>query len=310
MNKKKLAVISGVVLALVGFGFIYHKAHTNSPDDIKDYTGKYILNPNYYKFKEVEWTDLKSVYPTKLAYDPAWFKLPPEKYIPKEQPIPKEISNISDPIVRRQAYFNFLCKTEYAAYMTNDIKGKRLETHNPDTEGTLDLTAYNFFQKTKNNQLNYDGSSNPFIVPIYFYSYETLYEGDTYDFFYWKINDKPNGNWGKEDKFKEVMTADGTIYTLKYDSSNKTMLPIFKTVHSEARYYKLEKFSDRDDLKNLGISSHETIIYDRKEKKLAFYLKQFNIGAFLPWTAEGKISNFSWIKQEGCNFKPKYIDKF
>ena len=152
INKKKLALTLGLILTFGGaYGYIYNKLHTNTPDDVNDHTGKYVLNPDYHKFNTEKWIDLKCVYPTKLAYDTKWFILPPDKYIKKEQPIPKNIKNISDPIIRRQAYFNFLCKTEYAAYMTNDIKGNDL--YNPPREGILDLRLYKYIEKIKINGL-------------------------------------------------------------------------------------------------------------------------------------------------------------
>jgi hypothetical protein len=194
LNKHKFSIIFGA-LFLVASCFIYDKAHTNTPDDINDHTGKYILNPDYTEFNKYDWTDLKTVYPTKLAYDPNWFTLPPDKYIPKEQPIPRSISSISDPIIRRQAYFNFLCKSEYSDYMTNDIKNKTLDRLNADKEGVLDLTVYRFFPKTKSTIINIDIiDSNPFILPVYNHDYIPLKEGDTYNLFWAKINSKPYGN--------------------------------------------------------------------------------------------------------------------
>ena len=97
IKPKKLAFAIGLIITLgVGYSYIYNKIHTNTPDDIKDHTGKYLFNPDHKAFHKYEWTDFKKVYPTKLAYDSEWFKLPPDKYIPKEQPIPKQIRKIDD----------------------------------------------------------------------------------------------------------------------------------------------------------------------------------------------------------------------
>jgi len=184
IKPKKLALTLGLILTFGGaYGYIYNKLHTNTPDDVNDYTGKYVLNPDYYKFNTEKWIDLKSVYPTKLAYDPKWFILPPDKYITKEQPIPKKIKNISDPIIRRQAYFNFLCQSESVFYSLSELKNK-----DTTTEGLLDLSMYRFMPKTTNTDLDertmYPTGTNPFILLPYNNDYIPPNEKDTYNFYY------------------------------------------------------------------------------------------------------------------------------
>lgn len=335
INKKKLALNLGLILTLGGvYEYIYNKLHTNTPDDVNDHTGKYVLNPDYYKFNTEKWVDLKSVYPTKLAYDPKWFILPPDKYITKEQPVPKNIKNISDPMIRRQAYFNFLCQSESLVYITDDIKNNDHSTSNIkslETEGLLDLTMYRFMPKTTDTNLeemaSYPTWSNPFILLPYNTDYIPPNETHTYNLYYSlmeknEIEHKKDNNenlkfkntmkFKGEDlhRYKEVMSYNGDIYKIEYDPANKKMLPLQKEKTFTSRYYQLSRYIEREEMKNLGIAGYEEILYDMKEKKLVSYEKNFIIGAMLPWYRPGALSDFSWAKAGGCQGKPQFIDKF
>jgi len=309
INKKKLALTLGLILTFSGaYAYIYTKFHTNTPDDVNDHTGKYVLNPDYYKFNTEKWVDLKSVYPTKLAYDPKWFILPPDKYITKEQPIPKKIKNISDPIIRRQAYFNFLCQSECVFYSLNELKNK-----NTSSEGLLDLSMYRFMPKTTNTNLEertiYPTETNPFVLLPYNNDHIPPNETHTYNFYY-ALMEKSDSNWGEVSAYKEVMSYNGDIYKIEYDAINKKFSPLQKEKNFTSRYYKLERYIEREEMKNLGISGYESIVYDMKEKKLMLYGKFFNIGAMLPWNRPGALSNFSWTKMGYCGEKNTYIEKF
>lgn len=325
MNKKSL-IVSSIIIGLTCLSgyLIYQKLHTNSPDDIKDYTGKYILNPDYKEFHKYEWTDLKTVYPTKLAYDPAWFKLPPDKYIPKEQPIPRTISSISDPIIRRQAYFNFLCRNESVFYITKnynssfELKSDKL----PTEEGILYLNQ--FFNTPKINNYSVadteqkkfinNANNNPFILPIYKDYYYPLIEGHTYNFYGVDLSLNPQSlsvpfYKSTNNQFAEFMDYKGQIFKIEYDVSKKIFLPAKKINNSSTRYYALSKFIERD-LYNFGIYGSVSIIYDKKTQTIVNYTKSFYLGTLLPWKDERAISNFSWTKLTPCQENKTIIDKF
>lgn len=301
LKKNKVYIIIGSLFLIGG----YCLTHTNFSYHLEDRTGKYILNPEYKEFHKYEFTDLKSVYPTKLAYDTAWFKLPPDKYIPKEQPIPKNISNISDPTVRRQAYFNFLCKSEAIIYK-EDINYK-------NNGGILDLTETILIPKIniKNNISQSELNSNPFILPFYSKSFNKIQKNDVYNFYYENITDNPHSNWNaSQNSFIELMSSDGIIYQIKYDKENFKFLPIIINKNSEAVYYSIEKYIERDNMKNLGIYGVEGIVFDKINNKLVNYYKLFYIGSFLPWQEKNAVSNFSWSKINSCGTKPNIIKDF
>lgn len=325
-KKNKIAFIIGSIM-IIG---CYYLTHTNFSYHLEDRTGKYILNPEYKEFHKYEWTDLKSVYPTKLAYDPAWFKLPPDKYIPKEQPIPKNISNISDPIIRRQAYFNFLCRTESISYLSNNynLLTKTDSSSVPQAEGVLFLNQYSSIPKIKNfdkklkesnksliefqQEIMSISNSDPFLNPIYINEFYPLIENHTYNFYGIDLdsNSKTRRTPVKNlsiDQFVEFISPEGQIFKIEFSSKLNKFLPAKKQASSDSRYYILNKIIDREEMKNLGIYGFEGIVFDKNINKIIGYSKHFSLGSLLPWQEDNAISKFSWTKIESCNVKNQII---
>lgn len=294
--KKNIIIILSLILSFILYFFIL--SYFEKQNNFYDHSGKFILNPEYKGFK-MQLSNLKKVYPTSFSYQNDWFILPHAELIKKPINLSEQQKKMNI-IQRRENYFETLCSKEAIKLQSSTSLREALFNG-----GLLDLSIYNGIQNfhgevNNNPEILKSLNGNPFIYPIYNHGFIQLKENEFYNF---------NGTIAKPtdflidsdhdasglqvlNNFVELMDSSGQLFRIEYKNTmgfDNKFIPAKKISNSNARYYKLERPIEREDLKNLGIYGYEKIIYDKVKKQLYSYEKNFLLGAVIPY--ENKNAN-------------------
>ena len=109
-NKRYISIVG--IAVILSLGYIYRGEIMNNiidRDGWYDYTEEYIARPDYPLFTKYNWATWRDSVGGRMAHDPNWFKLPADKYIPKEVPFDWDKMKGKTAIEKRAEYFNHLC---------------------------------------------------------------------------------------------------------------------------------------------------------------------------------------------------------
>ncbi len=257
--------ITAIILIILFSAYYVYKLKKN----------EYLIDPNHPLYTQYEWNSWEDSVGGKLAHDPKWLAMIPDKYIPEE--IPFEFSfmeKIEPAYIRRWKYFEHLCETERVSYTSMDYpKNKIIDTFIYINRGELPVKGMKKLydtvisekttkrEKEKTQRQIRDiwtiTQQNPYFYSLRFSTIPLFKEGQLYDL---SLNIIDKNYYIKNEKklptkttFREYLDDEGYVWRINYDAEIKQYLPIEKDTQIKAKYNIFSKKSQNEEMKKLGI---------------------------------------------------------
>lgn len=271
---------------------------------------EYLVNPNHKLYKQFEWTTWEDSAGGRMAHDPKWLAMVPDKYIPKEVPFKFSFFEKLQPAnERRWKYFDHLCKTEMVGYRVEDypehmknskyhlesntfiyinrgelpVKGMKELYDIAESEESTKKEREDAKQKIKN--IWTITQQNPYVYSSVLGAIPKLKEGKLYDLFLRKVEgdfyEKHKEILPPKSTFREYLDNEGYIWRVSYDSIMKQYLPIEKDKKIKSQYYIIWKKEQNEEMKKLGIWKESGITVDIKNQRVMSYGQGFTMPSYL-----------------------------